>query len=169
MRAPYIRRETSSRPSPSVPSQCTAENGARRSSMSMAVGSGSGRIVAKIASAKTKIIQTIAAQNSMPSRLPLRAGAETASSARSSSSVAMTDPGVENGVEQIDDEVHDDETRGNQQHHALQHDEVTGEDRSDQQAANAGKRKDGLDDQRTTDQATDIDAGDGHQRQRRGF
>src|SRR5262245_38410123 len=162
MRAPYIRRETSSRPSPSVPSQCTAENGARRSSMSMAVGSGSGRTVAKIASAKTKIIQTIAAQNSMPSRLPLRAGRETASPARSSSSVAMADPGVENGVEQVDDEVHDDEARGNQQHHALQDDEVAREDRADQQPADAGKRKDGLDDQRAANQPADIDPGDRH-------
>src|SRR5215831_13044049 len=109
MRAPNIRRETSSRPSPSVPSQCTTENGMRRSSMSMAVGSGIGSTVAKIATAKTKIIQPIAAQNRTPRRLPFFAGAETASSARSSSSVAMTDHRIENGVEQIDDEVHDDE------------------------------------------------------------
>src|SRR4030095_14465800 len=120
--------------------------------MSIAAGAGIASTVAKIATAKTKTIQPIAAQNSQPSRLPLRAGWETASSARSSSSVAMTDPGIEDGVEHIDDEVHDDETRGNQQHHALQDNEVAREDSADQQAADAGKRKDGLDDQRAADQ-----------------
>src|SRR5690349_11096063 len=126
--------------------------------MSMAVGSGIGSTVAKIATANTKMIQTIAAQNSMPSRLPFFAGSETASSARSSSSVAMTDPGIENGVEQIDDEVHDDEARRHQQHHPLQNDKVAGEDRADQQPADAGKRKDRLDDQCAADQPADIDA-----------
>src|SRR3954463_9351624 len=166
MRAPWISRGSSSRPSPSVPSQCAAENGARRSSMSMVVGSGIGSTVAKIARAKTKMIQTVAAQNSTPRRLPFFAGAETASSARSSSSVAMTDPGVENGVEQVDDEIHDDEARGHQQHHALQDDEIAREDRADQQPADARQRKDRLDDQCTADQAADVDAGDRHQCQR---
>src|SRR5262245_22911473 len=137
--------------------------------MSMAVGSAIGRKVAKIASAKTKTIQPIAAQNSQPSRLPLRAGAETASLARSSSSVAMTDPGIEDGVEQIDNEVQDDEAGGDQQHHPLQDDEIVGEDRADEEPADAWKRKDRLDDQRAADQPADIDAGDRHQRQRRGL
>src|SRR3954468_13762167 len=151
MRAPWISRETSSRPSPSVPSQCAAENAARRVSMSMVVGSGIGSTVAKSARAKTRTIQTVAAQNSTPRRLPFFAGAETASSARSSSSVAMTDPRVEHGIEQVDDEVHDDEACCYQQHHALQDDEIAGKDRADQEPADAGKRKDCLDDQRAAD------------------
>ena len=62
-------RASSSRPRPSVPSQCSmAEAGARRSSMSMSVGLGSGNTLANAAAAKTKIIQPIAAQNSGPSR-----------------------------------------------------------------------------------------------------
>src|SRR5262245_61193007 len=101
----------------------------------MSVGLGNGSTVAKIATANTKVIQPIAAQNSMPSRRPFRAGWLTASSATSSSSVAMANPGIENGVEQIDDEVHDDEARANQQHHPLQDDQVAREDRADQQPA----------------------------------
>src|SRR6476660_7251288 len=169
MRAPWISRESSSRPSPSVPSQCAAENGARRCSISMSVGLGSGSTVAKIATANTKIIQIIAAQNSMPSRRLLRTRAATASSARSSSSVAMADPRIEHGGEHVDDEVHDDEAGGDQQHDALQDDQVAREDRADQQPADAGKGKNRLDDDGAANQPTDIDAGDRHQSQRRGF
>src|SRR5512144_3209681 len=132
-----MRRDSSSRPRPSVPSQCSTENDARRSSMSMSVGLGSGRTVAKIATANMKIIQPIASQNSVPSRRPLRAGWVTASSAISSSSVAMANPGIENGVEQVDDEVHDDEAGTDQQHHSLQDDQVARQDRADQQPADA--------------------------------
>src|SRR6185312_9023936 len=152
IRAPWISRASSSRPSPSVPSQCSTENGARRSSMSMSVGLGSGSTGAKIATTNMKIIQPIASQNSVPSRLPLRAGWLTASSATSSSSVAMANPGVENGVEQVDDEVHDDEAGANQQHHPLQDDEVAREDRADQQAADARQGKNRLDDDSAADQ-----------------
>src|SRR5688572_2449149 len=120
--------------------------------MSIAVGSGIGSTPAKIASANTRTIQPIAAQNSMPKRRPLRAGAETASSARSSSSVAMADPGIEDGVEHIDDEVHNDEAAADQQHHALQNDEIAGEDGTDQQSADPRQGKNSLDDQRTADQ-----------------
>src|SRR4029079_5012127 len=127
-------------------------NGARRASMFIAAGSGIGSSVAKIATAKTKIIQTIAAQNRMPSRLPFGTGADTASSARSSSSVAMTDPGVEHGIEQVDDEIHNDEARSHQQHPPLQDDEIAGEDRADQEPADTGKCEDRLDDQRAADQ-----------------
>src|SRR6267154_2018410 len=112
----------------------------------MSVGLGSGSTVAKIATANTKIIQIIAAQNSMPSRRLLRTRAATASSARSSSSVAMADPWIEHGVEHVDDEVHDDEAGGDQQHDALQNDQVAREDRADQQPADAGKGKNRLDD-----------------------
>ena len=53
----------------------------------------------------------------------------------------MADPGIEDGVEQIDDEVHDDEAGANQQHHALQDDEVAREDRADQQRPMPGSAK----------------------------
>src|SRR5882672_10949296 len=167
MRAPWISRESSSRPSPSVPSQCAAENAARRSSMSISVGLGSGRKSAKIATANTSTIQPIAAQNSGPSLRPRFSGRAWSSSSSVSSSVAMANPGVEDGIEQIDDEVHDDETGGDQKHHALQDDEVAGADRADQKPADSGQREHRLDNDGAPDQPADINAGDGHQRQRR--
>src|SRR5712675_1632178 len=167
IRAPWIRRANSSRPSPSVPSQCAAENGARRSSMSISVGLGSGRKSAKIATANTSTTQPIAAQNSGPSRRPRFAGCAWIPSSSVSSSVAMTNPGVENGVEQIDDEVHDDEAGSDQKHHALQDDEVARTDRTDQKPADSGQREHRLDNDGAADQPADIDAGDRHQRQRR--
>src|SRR4051812_49318485 len=166
MRAPWISRESSSRPSPSVPSQCAAENAARRSSMSISVGLGSGRMSAKIATANTSTIQPIAAQNSGPNLRPRVAGCAWTSSSSVSSSVAMSDPGVEDSVEQIDDEVHDDEAGGDQKHHALQDDEVARRNRADQQPPDSRQREHRLDNDSATDQPADIDAGDRHQRQR---
>src|SRR6516225_2383902 len=159
MRAPETSRESSSRPSPSVPSQCSAENGARRASISMSVGLGSGNMSAKTAAANTNTTQPIAAQNNGPSRRPRCAGCAWTSSPRVSSSVAMANPGVEHCVERVDDEVHDDEACGDQQHHALQDDEVARADRADQQPADTRQRENRLDDDSAADQAADVDAG----------
>src|ERR1700694_3552448 len=147
----------SSRPRPSVPSQCRNEAGARRSSMSMSVGLGSGNRFASAAAATTKIIQMIAAQNNGPSRRVRLTGLTTTSPSMLSSSVAMADPGVENGVEHVDDKVHDHETRGDHQHHALQDDQVARVDCADKKPADPRQGKDRFDDQRAADQSADID------------
>src|ERR1700719_4726012 len=128
IRAPKIRRESSSRPRPSVPSQCKAEVGARRSSMSMSVGLGSGSKLASAAAAKTTIIQTIAAQNSGPSRRVRATGLTATSSSTLSSSVAMTDPWIEDRVEHVDNKIHQHVAKGHKQHHPLQDDEIAGID-----------------------------------------
>src|ERR1700692_3145716 len=95
--------------------------------MSMSVGPNGNR-PAKAAAAKTRIIQAIAAQNSGPSRrVRLIAPAATCSS-MPSSSVAMTDPGVEDSVEHVDNEIHQHIATSDEQHHALQDDQVAGED-----------------------------------------
>src|SRR5689334_10806125 len=127
-----MRRESSSRPNPSVPSQCAAENDARRSSMSMSVGDGSGSRSANSETAKTSSIQLAAAQNTGPSRR-FRVGGAATPSSRPSSSVAMADPRVQNGVKHVDNEVHDDEARGHQQHHALHDDQIASIDRANDQ------------------------------------
>src|SRR6266404_9403610 len=128
--------------------------------MSISVGLGNGSTSANIATANTKVIQPIAIQNSMPSRRPRGAVTAVTSSSSESSSVAMTNPGVEDGVEQVDDEVDHHEAHGDQQHHALQDDEVAGTDRADQEPADPRQRKDGFDDDRAADQSPDIDSGD---------
>src|SRR5437016_4150658 len=100
--------------------------------MSMSVGLGSGRMSARIATAKTSAIQPIAIQNSAPSRRGGRVAAAATSSCIASSSVAMANPRIENGIEQIDDEVHHHEARGDQQHRALQDDQIARVDRADE-------------------------------------
>src|SRR5205823_7763304 len=105
---------------PSVPRQCRAEAGARRSSMSMSVGLGNGNTPIRPAAANTRMIHAIAAQNSGPSRRVRLTELTATSSSMLSSSVAITDPGVEDGVEHVDNEVHDHEACGDQQHRALQ-------------------------------------------------
>src|SRR6266851_3921471 len=167
IRAPWISRANSSRPRPSVPSQCRTEAGARRSSMSMSVGLGNGSRPANAAAAKMKIIQPIAAQNSGPSRRVRRSGVTATSSPMLSSSVAMTDPGIEDGVKHVDDEIHQHEAGGDQQHHSLQDDQVAGVDRSHQKPADPRQRENGFDDQRAADQAADVDSRNGNKRQRR--
>src|ERR1700692_2691979 len=159
IRAPKIRRDSSSRPRPSVPSQCSIEAGARRSSMSMSVGLGSGNTLANDPAAKTKITQPIAAQNSGPSRRLRATGPATTSSSMVSSSVAMTDPGIENGIEHVDNEVHQHEAAGDEQHHALQDDEVAGIDRADKKPADPGQREDRFHDQGAAHPAAALDTG----------
>src|SRR5260370_1788128 len=136
-----MRRANSHRPSPSVPSQCRAEADVRRSSMSMSVGLGIGNTPTSPAAENMRMIQAVAAQNSGPSRRVRLTGLTATSSSMPSSSVAMTDPGVEDGVEHVDNEVHDHEASRDQEHHALQDDQVAGIDRADKKPANARQRK----------------------------
>src|SRR5690348_1124618 len=134
--------------------------------MSMSVGDGSGSRSANSATAKTSSIQPAAAQNTGPSRRPRRAGAAAPLSSRLRSSVAMADPRIKNSVEHVDNKIHDDEARGDQQHHALHDDEIAGVDRADNQPADPRQRKNRLHDQGTADQTADIDAGDRDERER---
>src|SRR5713226_1637139 len=166
VRAPNTRRESMSRPRPSVPSQCRASGGMRRASMSISVGLGIGRRFANMAARTTTAIQAAAAQN-MLLRRRRRRGATAASSA--ASSAAMADPRVEHGIEHVDREIQQHEADGDEQHHALQDDEVARIDGADQQPADAGQGEDRLDDDGAADQAADVDAGDGHERERGGL
>src|SRR5258708_15578154 len=126
--------------------------------MSMSVGL-KGNRPARAAAAKTRLIQAIAAQNSGPSRR-VRLIARTATfSSMPISSVAMTDPGIEDGVEHVDNEVHHHEACGDQQHHTLQDDQVAGIDRADKKPADPRQSKNCFDDQRAADQSSDVDPG----------
>src|SRR5689334_16285422 len=168
IRAPWISRASSSRPSPSVPSQCARLGSARRSNMSMSVGPCASSRSAKIAATPMNAIHVIAIQNSVPTRR-LRLIGLTATVSMPRSSVAMTDPRIEHGIEQVDDEIHDDEAPGHEQHHALQDDQVAGVDRADQQTAEPGQGKNRLHDDGAADQPPDIDPGDGDKGKRRGL
>src|SRR5438034_10058380 len=114
-----------SRPSPSVPSQCAALGGMRRSSMSMSVALGIGRTSAAMASARIAPIQPIASQKMTPS-CPHRRRRVVLATAVSvlTSSATMTDPRVKHGLEQVDEEVHHHEADGDEQQGALQDDDT---------------------------------------------
>src|SRR5215213_10456846 len=161
-----MRRDNSSRPSPSVPSQCSPEGGIRRSSMSMSVGLGSGNAPAKAARRRMNMVQTAAAQNSGPNRRARLTGVIATSSLMLSSSVAMTYPWVKHRVEHVDNEVHQHETTGDEQHHPLENNEVPGVDCPDEQPTEARQCENRLDNHRAANQAADVDAGDGDEGQR---
>src|SRR6478736_168353 len=106
--------------------------------MSMSVGLGIGSRPAKMAPSATRAIQITEAMNRPPMsrrRTGATADVSTPTSSAAPSRTAMADPGIEDGVEHVDDEVHDHEADGDEQHHALQDDEVAGIDRADQQPA----------------------------------
>src|SRR5207302_7110873 len=85
----------------------------------------------------------------------------------SRSDMASPDPGVEHGVEDVDDEVHDDKGGGDEQRDALHGDEITLVDAVDQQLPDAGHVEERLDHHGATDEETDLQPGHGHQGERR--
>src|SRR5262249_20981851 len=166
LRAPKISRESMSRPSPSVPSQCCASGGMGRASMSMSVGLWIGRKFASAAATTTIAIHASAAQNTFESRRRRRGATATSTAV---SSTAMADPRVEHGVEHVDREIEQHEADRDEQHDALQDDEIPRVDGADQQATDARQREDRLHDDRAADQPPDVDAAHGHERERGGL
>src|SRR3954447_15668830 len=134
--------------------------------MSMSVGLGNGKKPASAAAATMKMVQAIAAQNSHPSRRDGVAGLSATCSSMLSSSVAMAYPGIENGIEHVDNKIHQHEPSGDEQHHSLQNDQIPGVDGRNEQPANSRQGEDGLNDQRPADQAADVDSGDRDQGER---
>src|SRR5262245_34147313 len=149
MRAPCTKRESMSRPRRSVPNQCSKLGGARRASMSMSVGLGSGRRSAAPAAMTIKPIQASASQNSQPTAgTPAHASATRARSVLGAaiSLRRMTDPGIEDGVEHVDQEIDDHEARSHEQHDALQDHKIARVDRGEQEPADARQGKHGFHD-----------------------
>ena len=61
-------------------------------------------------------------------------------------------------VNHIDHQVHEHESQGDEEDDALSEGVFALEDRIDGQAAQAGQRKQGFDDDRTTEQVAELDA-----------
>src|SRR6185437_9941264 len=141
-----------SRPSWSVPRRWAALGGARLPRKSMSVGLTIGRTLARMAASPIRTTQRSAATNNPPSRRPRRRTGETRAVSPSSSSTAMADPRIENGVKHVHDEIHEHKANRHEQNDALQDDEVARIDGADQQATDTGKGEDGLDDQRAANQ-----------------
>src|SRR5258707_596682 len=79
-------------------------------------------------------IQQTAIQNKLPSRRVRLTGLTIAVS-MPISSTAMADPRIEHGIEHVDDEIHQHEAAGHEQHDTLQDDQVAGVDCADQESA----------------------------------
>src|ERR1700731_4221158 len=131
-----------SRPSASVPSKCAKLGKARRANSVCLNGSASGSRSASSAKANTTATQPTAIQKTAPS--PRRRRARTGTSLSSSmapSSAAMADGWVECCVEQIDEKIDEHEADGDEQHAALENDEVAQIDRFHQQSADTRERE----------------------------
>src|SRR5271169_5252594 len=128
----------------------------------MSDGLVSGSQSAAIAADTTMPIQVTVSHNT---RRPRRAEV-TATRSTSTSSAAMADSRIEDAIEDVDNEIDQHERRCDEQHHALHDHKVASVDRADQQPADPRQGKDRLDQYRTTDQPSDIDAGHRHQSQR---
>src|SRR6267142_801670 len=76
-------------------------------------------------------------------------------------------PGIEHAIRQIDQQVEDQDDRGDEDDDRLQHDEVPVDDALDQQRSHARHDEDGLDDDHAAQEPRELIAGDGQDRQER--
>src|SRR5574340_751454 len=169
-RAPWIRRDSMSRPRLSVPSRKrllppdSQAGAARTASRNCSFGECGATTSAKIAS------RTIAATTTRPATAP-RFSRNATQNARSggisplgASVSRMTYPGVDQAVQQVHQQVHADHDRRDQHHPALQGRIVAARDRFDQPLADAGPGKDGLGQHRAGQRSADLQPDDGHHR-----
>src|SRR5215831_2168476 len=159
IRAPKIRRASVSRPSPSVPSQCSVLGARRRPNRSMSLGLWIGSTLANRANPNASAIQAKASQKRVPSRLRPGETPEVSASAPISRT-AMADPRVEYGVEHVDGKIYQDEPGSHEQDNALQDYEVARIDGPNEQSPDPRQRENRLDDHRPANQSADVDSGE---------
>src|SRR6185312_11005160 len=165
-----MTRARMSRPSASVPRRCERLGGARRASSAWRKGSASGSRSAKIARVTTSAIHSTAAQKTMPRPRRRRTGVSSSIGRLAAvSSAAMADTRVEHGVEQVDEEIDEDEADGDEQHAALEDDEVAQVDRFHEQSTDAGQCENRFRDHRPADEPPDIEAYHGNEGERGGL
>src|SRR5829696_1882934 len=161
----------------SAPNQWSLPGPWRATPRNVSLGSLSGRRSASTAPNSSSVNQTIDAQNQKPS-LRLRyvpAGSEESADAgipasvwtSTTSSADMANPWIEDGVQEVDEEVHQDEAQRDDDDDTLHDEEVLLEDRRADDPAETGQREDLLDHERPTDQRGDAQAEDGQERERR--
>src|SRR5262245_14449260 len=161
IRVPQIVRESTSRPTLSVPRRWARPGAARlwaRSCLSGGYGDSTG---ARRAAARAASITTApsGASRALAARLRtthrrIRTGpvARVRGRRAAEAGSAISDPGIEPAIEEVDHQVAQEEADGDQEHHALDQGIVTGEDGVDHQPPDPRKREDVLGDDRPTDQ-----------------
>src|SRR6185437_1776714 len=161
-----------SRPRSSVPNQWAAL-GAVLMASDCVSGFWIGRTLARTAARMLTATHPAQTQKNQPSRFRRRltwviaatAPPAAASAARVSStairwvSSGNGDPRVDDGEQEVDDEVEDDHRHGDEQDDALHHDVVALVDGHHQLVPEAGELEEELDDEGAGDEAADVDAG----------
>src|SRR5690625_553782 len=120
-RAPYTTRLNTERPYSSVPNQCSAEGGCRRLRRFCRSGGTSAMTGAKTAT-RMRTAMRMRPTMAMRLRKKRRTAGEPSRPADFSGMMwvsAIADPRVQQGVGQIDEQVHDDEHHRDEQHGAL--------------------------------------------------
>src|SRR5262245_4179793 len=165
MRAPYTVRAHTSRPSWSVPSQLNCEGGRSRFTGLAAMGSPAIRGAASAASATTASTMTPPTRVGLrraKCHTPLRRDIGAISAVATVMSVA--DPGIEQGVGQVDQQIDDHINPGEQQDDALNDGVIPFGNGIDHQSADARQVEDRLRNHNPTDQQGDADAHHRHNR-----
>src|SRR5215813_2166312 len=177
MRAPATRRESMSRPRVSVPRTWPGPGPAAWLARSGRFGLGKWSSGKNSADRDTRASHTAESQKLRPRRFQVapargasagRAAARTAAwTLMSGDCAAMPNPRIEDAVEHVHDEVDQDEGDRDEGDDALNHDQVAGVDRLDQQAPDARQPEDDLHDEGPAHQAADVDAEHREQGERR--
>src|SRR5215510_2835175 len=165
-RVPQMTRESTSRPTLSVPRRCTPFG--RASVLPRFCASGSYGATSGAARA-TRIASSITAAPNGASRAPAarrktfqRTAVKGAGLPRPGRRSARSDSGIDPAIEHVDHEIADDEAHRDQQHDALHQGVVARKDRVDHEATDARQREDVFGDDRAADQRAELQAEDGH-------
>src|SRR5215813_10805234 len=166
IRAPYRTRESTSRPSSSVPSQCSALGPCSRSTTRPRRGSyGASRGASTASSTKRPTITPplmAARLFTIRRRASLQKPGERLRVTRTSSAVA--DAGVEVGIGDVGEEIDEHEGRGDDQERTLHDGIVAREDAFDDQAADSRQREDRLGEDGAAEVVAEFEAEDGEDR-----
>src|SRR5262249_47089947 len=160
MRLPQMTRESTSRPTLSVPSRWAGPGRARlwpRSCLSGSYGDTSGAssataTAASITAAPSGASRALAARRSTRQRSRARRAGAPAARRVASTGSAIRDPGVDPAEDHVDQEAGQDEADRDQEDDALHQGVVPREDGIDHQPADAGQGEDVLGDHRPADQ-----------------
>src|SRR6266480_4346647 len=166
-RAPKMSRERTSRPRWSVPRRCSAlppachAGGRKRSPSVPTSGLWGAMASARIATSATVTMIAVG----MTGNPPVRSAAKRQARLRLWARLPfIADPRIDDGIEDVDDQVDHHDHRAAQEHRRLHHREVTEGDAFVEEAADAGPREDRLHHHGDVDHDDEVDSG---QRQHR--
>src|SRR5262245_42528353 len=163
MRVPQITRESTSRPTLSVPRGCAQLGRSSawsrfclRGSWGDSAGANAAARRAASSTAAPKGARRAAAARRRTTQGRARSDRGGAGAARLATRSASSDPGIDEAIEHVHEEVAHDEADGDQQHHALHEGVVPREHGVDDEAADAGEGEHVLCDHRPPDQRAEL-------------